>query len=187
VSVAFAPGGGTLACADSAGGVFLWDLDSAEERMLDVVIPVPNHPVRLAFAPISSLLAATTGDDESLGLSRYSRPHHGVILWDVDGEGQFRRVLRSRLDYLTCVTFSPDGKWLAAGSLDCSVYLWHLTEYPVRAPLNHGRKVHFVAYAPDGRTLASASPDGLVKVWDSHTGTKRTTLKGQGKFLHAIA
>jgi WD40 repeat protein len=187
VSLAFAPCGGALACADSSGGVVLWDLASSKERMLDVVSPIPNQPVRVVFAPDSVVLAATTGDDASLGFSRLPRPHNGVILWDWNVGGEFHRVLRSRLDYLTCLAFSPEGKTLAAGSLDFSVYLWDLTGDPDPTPLNHGRKVHFVAYSPDGRTLASASPDGLVKIWDAHTGTKRTTLKGQGKFLHAIA
>jgi WD40 repeat protein len=51
----------------------------------------------------------------------------------------------------------------------------------------HGIPVHYLAFAPDGRTLATAGMKGLVKIWDTGTWQKRTTLKGQGRYLRAIA
>ena len=58
--------------------------------------------------------------------------------------------------HVTCVAFSADGRWLAAGSNDRSVRLWDLaTGKEKRSPLRgHRVGVHYVAYSPDGRTLA---------------------------------
>jgi WD40 repeat protein len=55
-----------------------------------------------------------------------------------------------------------------------------------RAVLVHGGKVHYLAYDPTGRTLAAAAVGGLVKVWEADTGKKRSTLKGQARFVHAV-
>jgi WD40 repeat protein len=186
-SVVFRPGGRAMAYADSVGSVSRWEFTSGMKQGLFRLEPLPNLPVRLAFSPDGTLLAAMGLIAVPARPSPSSRLCSSVTLFDWDAGGCSEPDLHNSGSYLTSLVFSPDGSMLAAGSLDSSVYLWNLSEDLAPTALNHGRKVHFVAYSPDGRTLASASPEGLVKVWDAHTGMKRTTLKGQGKFLHAIA
>jgi WD40 repeat protein len=83
--------------------------------------------------------------------------------------------LSSRLtgpaDYVDSVAFSPDGKTLAAGSADDTVWLWNLTD-PAR-PAQLGPPltgpaygVNSVAFSPDGKTLAAGSVDGTVWLWN---------------------
>jgi WD40 repeat protein len=49
---------------------------------------------------------------------------------------------------------SPDGKWVAIGSLDGSVTIWDAANRTPAATLTGGRNVLGIAFAPDGRTLA---------------------------------
>jgi WD40 repeat protein len=69
------------------------------------------------------------------------------------------------------VAFSPDGKTLAAGANDGSVWLWGMTD-PARpavtATLN-GLPGHVfsIAFSPDRGELAPASyDDDTIRVWD---------------------
>jgi glucose repression regulatory protein TUP1 len=65
---------------------------------------------------------------------------------------------------------SPDGHYVAAGSLDKSVRVWDTTTgYLVErleSPDGHKDSVYSVAFAPNGRDLVSGSLDKTIKLWE---------------------
>jgi len=73
------------------------------------------------------------------------------------------------------LAFSPDGKWLASGTTNGNIRIWHAArESPsfmsshYRAALTikaHSRMVKSVVLSPDGARLASGSDDTSVNVW----------------------
>jgi general transcriptional corepressor TUP1 len=73
-------------------------------------------------------------------------------------------------DGVTTVAMSPDGAYVAAGSLDKSVRVWdtrggHLHERLDGAE-GHQDSVYSVAFAPNGRQLVSGSLDKTIKMWE---------------------
>jgi WD40 repeat protein len=121
--------------------------------------------ISLAFAPDGGPLA-TAADDEP-----------GIRLWDV-ARGAVQRELAIFKETAICLTFSPDGKLLAA-SRPWGVELWDLATGDQRLLLEGHR--HFsasLAFAPEGGTLLSAGRrlgghwDGSAQavIWDLTDG-----------------
>ena len=68
---------------------------------------------------------------------------------------------------VTSVVFSPDGKFLAAGSLDTVVRIWDAETGQLLDKLKgHMDSVYSVAFSPDGRYLVSGSLDKTLKMFD---------------------
>lgn len=67
------------------------------------------------------------------------------------------------------VSFSPDGRYLAAGCVDDVVFpvrLFSVASGTQRASLEgHGSIIYDLAWSPDSRTLLSSSADGTVRAW----------------------
>lgn len=70
---------------------------------------------------------------------------------------------------MTTVALSPDGRYVAAGSLDRSVRVWDTTSgyllERLEGPEGHQDSVYSVAFAPNGRDLVSGSLDKTIKMW----------------------
>lgn len=152
-SVAFAPGGGTLASVGDDAKVLLWDLATGRPRELT---PAHGRPVfDVAFSPDGKRLA-TGGADERL------------VLWDLE---TFTRIatLPNHEDAVTRVAFSGDSRQLASASKDQQVILWDLSDQEPRVAnrlLGQNDWVFGLAFSTDGRQLASAGDDGRVILWE---------------------
>jgi WD40 repeat protein len=109
----------------------------------------------------------TASPDGKLLASVGTMPGNWVCLWDA-ATGKPIKELRPQNDWdLRCVGFSPDGKAVAAGSVDGVVRLWDVaTGRNLLQLTGHRGAVFALAFSADGRRLASASWDGTVLVWD---------------------
>lgn len=89
-------------------------------------------------------------------------------LWDIEAAQQVLTL--SIEDGVTTVAISPDGRYVAAGSLDRSVRVWDSTSGYLVERLEgtegHQDSVYSVAFAPNGRDLVSGSLDKTIKMWE---------------------
>lgn len=72
--------------------------------------------------------------------------------------------------FVSCVAFSPDGRWLVSGSLDGDARRWDLNQPDLQTSCSvlagHGDRVLALAISADSRWLATAARDRSVRVWD---------------------
>lgn len=85
------------------------------------------------------------------------------------------------------VAYSPNGKYLATGSLDETIYLWDTNNYKVTDTLKgHGGNIYCVTFSPDGKFLASASNDNTVRLWDLKDGKQNRVFRGHENGVFSV-
>ncbi len=89
---------------------------------------------------------------------------------------------------VSSVSFSPDGKLLASGSLDNAIKIWNLAEGEEPLTLSgHQNLVYSVSFSPDGKLLASGSLDKTIKIWNLEKGGEPLTLSGHQDGVNSIS
>lgn len=93
----------------------------------------------------------------------------GIHLWSVEEKCLVRRFSGITQGFYTIHSCfgGPDGSFIASGSEDNKVYIYHtLRENPIAELAGHGRTVNCVSWNPVyPRVLVSASDDSTLRVW----------------------
>ncbi|KAF7184605.1 hypothetical protein CNMCM7691_005848 [Aspergillus felis] len=88
----------------------------------------------------------------------------------------------------TSTAFSPDGQFVASGSVDSTIQIWNANTKAVQRVLNgHKESVYSVAFSRDGTLLASGSSNKTIFVWSHQTGQVIKTLEGHGGLVSSVA
>jgi WD40 repeat protein len=174
-AIALSPDGRTLASADFAGTIRLWDI----QARVPLGEPLQAHTDEIwsvAFSPDGQTLASASLDGT-------------VRLWNVRDGQAIGDPLSSDVGRVRSVAFSPDGRTLAVGGSDRTVQLWDVAaRRTIGLPLRgHHGDVVSLAFSRDGRTLASAGYDGTVLLWDMRSRRPRKRLSHDGVLSVAFA
>ncbi|MEJ7637969.1 MAG: hypothetical protein WKF75_08315, partial [Singulisphaera sp.] len=82
------------------------------------------------------------------------------------------------------MTFTPDGRWLAAAGADKSVWLWEMSRPRQRIRLTpspqHNEQVNALMAWPNNRLIASGSDDTTVRLWGLAEQSLLGTLSAEG-------
>jgi WD40 repeat protein len=91
-----------------------------------------------------------------------------IRVWDLD-TGEQLQMMRVFLRSPLSVTFSPDGRRLAAGGIGReAVKMWSTADWHEVATLSgEGAMFRFVAFSPDGQTLMARNSQGLLHIWST--------------------
>jgi COMPASS component SWD3 len=91
-----------------------------------------------------------------------------------------RFAMRGHQRSVSCVKFSPCGRWLASASADSTVRLWQPLTGEYRCTLQgaHSAGVNDVAWSRDSRYLASCSDDKTIVIWDVASGRALKVRQG---------
>jgi WD40 repeat protein len=189
--IAFAPDGRTLAVATRDWGVRLLDPHTGRVR---TVLTGHAGPIEaVAFSPDGSAVA-TAGRDRALRLwgAASGRPQavftRGIggpcLAFSPDGKllacggaagwievwerstGRLQRSLHGQAVFMHAVSFSPDGRTLAA-ACEQDTERWDVATGRTLPRLASGNDTAGVAYSHDGRLLATASIHSGVALWDA--------------------
>lgn len=168
-SLVFSPDGQWLVSAGADREVCLWRVSDLAQgghlvRKLtgheDIVRGIAIHPAGHTIASVSDCT---------------------IRLWDLPS-GQLRRSLQgSKQQQWACVAFSPDGAYLATGSMAQDLWLWDVqTGVALHALHGHTNWVRWLAFHPNGSVLVSASNDSTVRLWQLETIRKTSTFDVAG-------
>jgi WD40 repeat protein len=170
----FSPDGRVLSFRGTNGMVKLWNV--AEQKIFGALA---NHGDGCATAfSMDSKIIATSSDRE-------------IRLWDVQSQRPLG-VFNAPRASVWSLSFSPDGRLLAAGSHgDNAVRVWDVadpTNSRLLTPLvGHTAGARAVAFSPDGRTLASGSLDSTVKLWSVALWQEVATLREHSSEVGCLA
>jgi WD40 repeat protein len=114
----------------------------------------------ISYSPNGEYIAAR-------GLSE----QHTYILkrlrWDENEASVPIKLEPSHTDYVACLLFSPDNKYLVSGSWDSTLHINILSQVgPRTTQEGHHSRIISIAFTFNGKQLASVAEDGSLCIWD---------------------
>jgi WD40 repeat protein len=107
-------------------------------------------------------------------------------IWDTV-TGQDIMTLRGHSGFINCVTYSPDGKYIASGDSQ-GVKVWESTTGRQKLNLvGHTALVNSLAFTADGEWIVTGSYDRTIKIWNATTGHLGPTLRGHKGSVYSVA
>ena len=85
------------------------------------------------------------------------------------------------------LSYSPDGKFLAAAGIDKAVVVWDVDSGKIVLHLSELEGAETIDYSPDGSTIAVAGIDGNIRLVDTKNKKVTATLKGHNGKILSIA
>jgi WD40 repeat protein/DNA-binding SARP family transcriptional activator len=207
--VALSPDGAFIAVPGDDGAVTVWDMDSGQEwRSLS---GHSGEVLGAAYSPGEELLATYSTNEQIIWeagsgtkLLELPAPASETNMGVFSPEGtQFATVVDFQVleiidirsgretfsgehDYdVISFTFSPDGRYIAAGGRSTTVQVWDLESGQIHQALAVGAispQVEAMAYSPDGTRLAVADV-----MFDVDTGQEQFRLRGHTRGILHVA
>ncbi|XP_059620892.1 periodic tryptophan protein 2 homolog isoform X2 [Phlebotomus argentipes] len=141
-----------LVSAFSSGAFFLHELP--EVNLI--------HSLNISDYQIDTATFNNTGDWVALGVAGVGQ----LLVWEWQSENYVMKQQGHSSD-MTCLTYSPDGQFVATGGDDGKVKLWNLhTGFCFATFSDHAAPITAVEFSRNKKFIVSASLDGTVRAFD---------------------
>lgn len=120
------------------------------------------HSLSISDYPLSSALFNNTGDWVALA----SKEMGQLLVWEWQSE-QYIMKQQGHSSEMTCISYSPDGQYIATGGEDSKVKLWNTQSgFCFVTFAEHTSGVTGVQFSRGKKFLVSCSLDGTVRAYD---------------------
>ncbi|MFT5048814.1 MAG: WD40 repeat protein [Chlamydiales bacterium] len=173
VSVSIRPDGREIAIGRNTGPVLL-NADTGEVRFGRAHRQLFESAT--AYDPTGTWLAASLGDDWTIGVWECAHPGDPAVL---DGHA----------DLVTDIEFSADARMLASSSLDGTVRVWRVADWSSEMTLGpHKSHVYCTTFRPGREVdqLVSGTRAGWLRVWDLDSGRVSHEWRGHGAPVRGV-
>ncbi|KAF4316906.1 hypothetical protein BBO99_00008390 [Phytophthora kernoviae] len=178
-AVCFSPDCTKLVAGMPQNTIRVWDIAANEEGL-----SMTGHESEIySLDYVNDLIVSGSGDRK-------------VRVWDARN-GQCKKIFGNESggpsDGVTSVALSPDGRLLAAASLDKVVRIWDTETSQLLDRLEgHSDSVYSIAFSPDGKNVISGSLDRNIMLWDVCAQGRTTTrprmlFQGHKDFVLSVA
>jgi WD40 repeat protein/transcriptional regulator with XRE-family HTH domain len=162
------------------------------EHLLVVLRGIPLSNQGYGSGNLINLLVQVRGHLQELDMSQLSI--RGAYLQQTEtqsanfaGSNLTDALFMEPCEGILSVAFSPDERFVAAGSNSGQLSLWRIVDslivFMVQA---HIKLTWMVAFSPDSRFLASGGYEGDVKIWETNSGRCVKVLQGHTAWVRAL-
>jgi WD40 repeat protein len=109
--------------------------------------------------------------------------HRTIQVWLLNVP-ELSKTFEGHSGIISCISFAPNGEFIASGSDDKTVLVWGLQFGILTTTFKcHNSSISSIIFLMDSRRIVSADRDGLSHVWLAETGTILQTIQGPHKSL----
>jgi WD40 repeat protein len=166
--------------------------DAAGQRLVSAVTEIEGAgerkhgaSLRLWNVATGAQLLKVNAEGKTLRAAIFSADERQLITADAQGTihfhdaatGQWLRTFTSQLGEILNLACAPDGRWLAAGSLQQGVAVWELATGRALYTHRFDSSVLGLAFAPDSQRIAVVGLNRRVDLWEPATDQARATFQ----------